>query len=139
MLKNAVNRCQATPIVSCREITTAHPADTATLIRANTTIAAGHAGRILPSPVEMGAAHAGYGNHPLAALNPRIAKMQMAIVRMTPSTKYAWAKFDPANRDRRPGRRGRLRWRTTINVAMPANVVNAITSTNSPYQACRPN
>src|SRR5580765_7146967 len=103
MLKNAVNRCQATPMVNCRLITTAHAADTATLISATTVIAAGQAGRIWPSPVEIGAAQVGKGSHPLADLNPRIRKMQMAIVRITPSTKYAWAKLEPENLDRRSG------------------------------------
>ena len=61
--------------------------------------------------------------------------MHTPIVKITASTKYACPKFDPANRDRRPGRRGCARCRTTINVAIPSTVVAAITSTNKPYQA----
>ena len=88
--------------------------------------------------MEIGAAHVGYGSNPFAASKPRIRKMHIPIDRITASTKYACPKFDPANRDFRPGRRGEFSCRTTIKYPIPSTVVNAINSTNSPYQAWCP-
>src|SRR6478609_6493974 len=138
MLKNARNRCHATPIDRYREMTIAQTIEMITLTSAITEIAHSHAGNQLPSHSEIGAAHSGYGSRPLLASKPRIRKMQIPIERMTDSTKYACGKFEPANRDFRPGRRGEFTCRTTIRYPMPSTVVSAINSTNSPYQAWSP-
>ena len=64
--------------------------------------------------------------------------MHNPIDRITASTKYACGKFDPANRDFRPGRRGEFSCRSTIRYPIPSTVVSAISSTNNPYQAWSP-
>src|SRR6478609_2562307 len=138
MLKNARNRCQSTPIARFRDMTIAQTIETITLTSAITEIAHSQAGNHDPSQVEIGAAHVGYGNNPVADSKPRIRKMQIPIVRMTASTKYACGKLDPANRDFRPGRRGEFSCRTTIRYPMPSTVVSAINSTTSPYHAWPP-
>src|SRR5664279_5633937 len=116
MLKNARKRCQATPIVRFRAITIAHTIDTTILIKATNDTAQSQAGSQLPSQVEIGAAHVGYGRIPLADWNPRIRKMQTPTARITDSTKYACQKFDPANRDFLPARLGWFSCRTVIRV-----------------------
>src|SRR5690349_11475621 len=114
MLKNARNRCQATPIDRFRAITIAHTVQMMTLTTATNDNVACHAGSHEPSQVEIGAAHVGYGSHPFAAWNPRIRKMHTPTPRMIDSTKYACAKFDPANRDLRSTRRGWFSCRIVI-------------------------
>ena len=57
MLKNARNRCQATPIDRFLAMTIAHTIDTTILISATNDTAHSHAGSQLPSQVEIGAAH----------------------------------------------------------------------------------
>ena len=89
MLKNARNRCHATPIDRFREITIAQTIEMITLTSAITEIAHTHAGNQLPSQVEIGAAHVGNGNNPVEDSNPRIRKMHTPIDRITASTKYA--------------------------------------------------
>ena len=74
-------------MVRFREITMAQPIEMTTLISATMLIAASDAGRILPNPVEIGAAQVGYGRLPVADLNPRIKKMQIPMDRITDSTK----------------------------------------------------
>ncbi len=89
MLKNARNRCHATPIDKFRAITIAQTIEMMTFSSAMTEIAAGHAGNQLPSQVEIGAAHVGNGNSPVEDSKPRIRKMHNPIDRITASTKYA--------------------------------------------------
>src|SRR6478609_950018 len=110
MLKNARNRCHATPIARFREMTIAQTIEMITFTSAITEIAHSHAGNHVPSHSEIGAPHSGYGSRPFAASKPRIRKMHNPIERMTASTKYACGKFDPANRDFRPARRGEFSW-----------------------------
>ncbi len=135
MLKNARNRCHATPIDRFLEITIAQTIEMITFTNAITEIAATHAGNHDPSQVEIGAAHVGNGNNPVEDSKPRIRKMHTPIDRITASTKYACPAFDPVNRDFRPDRRGDDTCRSTIRYPIPSTVVNAINSTNNPYQA----
>src|SRR3978361_388409 len=99
MLKNARNRCQATPIVRFRATTIAQYIEMITFTSATIETAANDAGSRWPRTTLIGAAHVGYVRFPVAALNPRIKKMQIPIDRITDSTKYACRKFDPVNRD----------------------------------------
>ena len=89
MLKNARNRCHATPIDRFRAITIAHTIEMITLTSATTEMAHNQAGSHEPSQVEIGAAHVGNGSNPVDDSNPRIRKMHTPIDRMTASTKYA--------------------------------------------------
>src|SRR6478735_9468888 len=134
MLKNARNRCQATPIDRLEEITMAQTIEMTTFTKASTLMAHTHAGSQFPSHVEIGAAHVGNGNNPLEDSKPRIRKMHNPIDKITDSTKYAWRMFEPANRDGRAIRRGELSCRTTMRYPIPSTVVNAMSSTNRPYQ-----
>lgn len=47
---------------------------------------------------------------------------------MTYSTKYAWPALEPAKRDLRPGREGRLSRRITMSTAMPRIVITPMNS-----------
>ncbi len=47
---------------------------------------------------------------------------------MTYSTKYAWPALEPAKRDLRPGRDGRLSSRMTMSTAMPSTVITPMNS-----------
>ena len=86
MLKNAANRCHATPIVRLTAMTTNQARLTRIFTSATTVIATALAGRTAPRACEIGAAQTGYGNCPLAALKPRIRKMQTTIATIVYST-----------------------------------------------------
>ena len=86
MFGKAVNRCQATPMVTWVEITITQAMDTAILIRASTLIAVGLSGMIAPNAWLTGAAHTGYGNASPAALLPRNSSPSTSTARMVYST-----------------------------------------------------
>jgi len=86
MLKNAANRCHATPIVRLTAITTNHARLTRIFTSATRVIATPLAGSSAPRPREIGAAQTGYGRSPPAALRPRIAKMHSTIATIVYST-----------------------------------------------------
>lgn len=95
MLGNAVNRCQATPIVGLAAITISQIVAERTLTAANTVTSVGDAGRIVPSALDTGADQVGTSNTPSASFAPRTTRMPRPSRNTIASTKYARPWFEP--------------------------------------------
>lgn len=87
MLKNAENRCQATPIVRFRPTTTSQIMPLSSLTSAITDTQIGAAGRICASGCVTNDVHSGAVSRPLDCLNALTMRMPTPSMITTASTK----------------------------------------------------
>ncbi len=87
MLKNALNRCQATPMFRMRLMTTNQVSDTTIFTNATIVSRSGLSGSTVARAPEIGCDQAGASVRSEETLSARISRMQMPTVRTTASTK----------------------------------------------------
>ena len=87
MLKNALNRCQATPMFRIRLMTTSQVRLTTILTNATTVSRSGLSGRMVATRPETGCDQPGASVRSLETLSARISRMQTPTVATTNSTK----------------------------------------------------
>ncbi len=87
MLKNALNRCHATPMLSSRETTTSQTSEATILTKAMTLTRSGLAGNRFDRALETGCDQVGASTRPAAILAARMLRMQAPTIRTIASTK----------------------------------------------------